>query len=177
MSQVSSGWLSDEDWRRVQSQVPILCVSLLPLQLGVAKEGWAKAVKAGFIKRATPHQGERLMLVGGRVEYCETLRAALARQIRTTLGEGVRYTVGAEVVYVAEYFPVKKRGHLFDPRQHAVAATYCFPIWGEIVVGGEASGFEWHDVEALGGGQKFGFGQDRVARACLARVAGKRWPA
>jgi ADP-ribose pyrophosphatase YjhB (NUDIX family) len=175
MGEGPEGWLSAEDWAKVQHQVPIVCVDVLPLQLAKDEAGVVSIAKVGFIERSTPHQGRRLMLVGGRVNYGETLTAALGRHIHDALGEQAKFVVSMMPVYVAQYFPTRQEGQLFDPRQHTVALTYCFAIAGELQAGGEASEFAWYDKNDWPSEDHFGFNQDQVARECLARVKNQIW--
>jgi hypothetical protein len=104
----------------------------------------------------------------------EALADGIARQIRETLGPGVRFEVprDPQPAYVAQYFTDRRATGNLDPRQHAIGMTFAVAIEGEVRCGGEAHDFAWFAVEALPGPDLWGFEQDRVARAVIARVVG-----
>ena len=163
-------WLDAADWKRTQKSVPIACVDVLPLRVSGSDAGLVDAV--GLIRRDTPHQGRRWCLVGGRLLRNETLTEAVARQVRETLGRGVRFDIeaAAQPAYVAQYFTFVRHIGCRDPRQHAVAMTFCVAIKGTPVPQGEAESFEWHAPTRLPPADEFGFDQDRVVKACLAKL-------
>ena len=68
-----AGWLSEEDWKRVQHSMPIVCADVLPARRG------RKGLEIGLIRRETPHQGTRWVTVGGRILLNEPIRKALQR--------------------------------------------------------------------------------------------------
>ncbi len=160
-------WLSDADWKRVQDSVPVACVDVLPVQMGLG----GGIARVGLIYRGTPHQGMRWCLVGGRLWRNELFSEAVGRQVRETLGAKVRFEIGTEAqpTYVAQYFTFLREAGLLDPRQHAVAMVFVVVMDGEITPAGEAAAFRWFDVASLPGKEEWGFGQDRVARECLKR--------
>src|SRR4051794_9200493 len=162
---MTTNWLSDEDWRWVQETVPVACVDALPVQTG--RDG--RITRVGLIHRDTPHQGRRWCLVGGRLWRNESFAEAAAKQIRETLGPGARFTIDphAQPAHVAQYFTHERETGLLDPRQHAVAMVFVVPIAGDIVTGGEAVMFRWFTRNELPISEEWGFGQDRVVRACL----------
>lgn len=164
-------WLSAEDYELIQNSIPIACVDIAPLRPD--KQGGIEAI--GLIFRDTPHQGRRWCLVGGRVLRNETLAAAVSRQLRQTLGDGIRFQLDsdAQPVYVAQYFPARQPVGLIDPRQHAITMNYCVEIGGEVVPQGEALEFRWFAPDSLPKPDEFGFEQDRVLKQCLARRSGR----
>ena len=162
-----STWLSDEAWKQVQASVPVACADVLPLRVidGVLRE-------VGLIYRDTPHQGRRWCLVGGRMLRNESLAEAVGRQIRETLGPGVRFAlpVDAQPAHVAQYFTERRPEGPLDPRQHAIGMTFAVAIEGEARPAGEAHDFRWFAIDALPRAEEWGFEQDRVARSVLARL-------
>ena len=162
-----AAWLDDAEWKRVQQAVPIVCVDVLPLRKG--RDG---IESVGLIYRDTPHQGRRWMLVGGRLLRNESLAEAAARQLRETLGSGVRFQIDpqAQPLYLAQYFTVARELGQVDPRQHAVTANYAIAIEGGPVASGEAISFEWFPPDRLPPRGAFGFEQDQVVEACLSRL-------
>jgi len=163
---MNRNWLGDDDWRWVQETVPVACVDVLPVQMSGV--GGAIA-RVGLIHRDTPHQGRRWCLVGGRLWRDESFAEAATRQIRETLGAGAQFHIDADAqpVYIAQYFTHEREVGLLDPRQHAVAMVFVVPIGGDIVAGGEACEFRWFGRNELPIPEEWGFGQDRVAEACL----------
>jgi hypothetical protein len=86
-----------------------------------------------------------------------------------TLGENVEPIITAEPepLYVAQYSPSGKFPFGLDPRQHSVGITFGIEIRGVPIPQGEASRFEWFDIENLPSEKEFGFNQDRAVNACL----------
>ena len=166
-----NNWLTEEDWRRVQSQVPIICVDVIPFRALPEQ-----APEIGLILRDTPHEGRRWCLVGGRVLLNEPLLGAAQRQIHETLGPGVDIVLPAATppIFIAEYLSERFDCALFDPRQHSVALTYFAGVSGEIRAQGEAFDFKWYSVAALPASSAFGFGQDTVLKECLNRAGDSR---
>jgi ADP-ribose pyrophosphatase YjhB (NUDIX family) len=125
--------------------------------------------KIGLIFRATPHQGERWCLVGGRLWRNETMAEAIARQLRETLGPGIAFSLDSDPQpqYVAQYFPAVRSVGTLDPRQHALTPTFVIPVTGDPVATGEAIDFRWFDPARLPDPHEFGFGQDLVVAGCL----------
>ena len=76
-------------------------------------------------------RGFRWCLIGGRLQYNETLNQAVAREIIEALGDKVIHKLvgGIESVKVVQYMPEIGIGEYFDPRQHAIGLTYAAEIW------------------------------------------------
>lgn len=167
---MDTSWLDAEKWHQIQQLVPIACIDILPLQLSNGDRGSVRRV--GLILRDTPHQGQRWCLVGGRLCRNESLQEAVAREIRDTLGGHAQFSLKEDIQpdYVAQYFTKCRERRGFDPRQHAVGLTFCVPIQGNIFPKGEALSFSWFDASQLPSPGEFGFNQDRIVVACLARL-------
>jgi ADP-ribose pyrophosphatase YjhB (NUDIX family) len=164
----SAVWFSAKEYARLQRTVPLACVDVLPLR----RRG-GRITHIGLIHRATPHQGRRWCLVGGRLFFGETLAEGLRRHLRETLGLAVRFRLGRhpEPLLIAQYFPRMRQGHYLDPRQHSVALTFALEVSGEHIAAGEAFDFQWFPVEALPPRRQYGFGQQRVVEQLLKRLA------
>ena len=154
-------WIPDEDWNRIQRLLPIVVVDLALL----SREN---PPKAGLIQRETPHQGIRWNLIGGRIEYGETLDDAVLRQVRLTLGENITIDApdASRPHYVAQYAPIQRPQFSFDPRKHAVGLTYAVTAHGDARPDGEALSFSWFELQSLPPRDQWGFQQDRVAENC-----------
>jgi ADP-ribose pyrophosphatase YjhB (NUDIX family) len=163
------GWLSDAQWRLVQSTVPVPCVDLLPI-----KKVGSRISGVGLIYRDTP-QGPGWCVLGGRLLRNESFKTAIARQVRETLGAEVRCISPSvpEPVLVTEYFSLKRRNALFDPRQHAIGVVFPVQLRGAITPGGEALDFRWFDLKKLPKLNAFGFGQEKVVAECIRRLQKK----
>ncbi len=164
------GWLDSDRWHEIQESVPVACVDVLPLQFEAKGKGSNTAV--GLIFRETPHQGRRWCLVGGRIFRNESLTEAVSDQLRDALGEEIQFELEQEIQphYVAQYFDIPRAIGGFDPRQHAIGLTYCVQVKGAIHARGEALSFAWFHPRRLPAPEEFGFDQDRVVAACLARL-------
>src|SRR5690348_3534196 len=139
---VHSSLLSDEEWKRIQRQLPIACVDLMPIRFSQSQPRRVEAI--GLIQRSTPHQGERWCLVGGRLRYSESLGEGLTRQVHETLGPDAQISptpaATLQPLYVAQYLPhgasgenpdEYQRGDGWDPRKHAIGLTYALELVGQ----------------------------------------------
>lgn len=171
-------WLSPSLWELIQATVPVVCVDVLPIRISPRVPNRVEAI--GLILRETPHQGQRWCLIGGRVLFGESLRKAVLRQVKETLGTHVRVYIrhDQQPVYLAEYSPNGTRPFALDPRKHAVGLTYAVRIAGSPSPRGEAISYQWFKTNKLPRSKEFGFDQDRVVYASLRlirnRLAGKR---
>ena len=159
-------WLSDDDWKRTRQTMPIACVDVVPVRMDASE-----ILAVGLIHRDTPLQGRRWCVVGGRLWRDEPLGDAIARQLRETLGDSIRFSILREPQpdYVVTYFSQPREIGLHDPRQHALTLNFVVPISGTVTPGGEALDFRWFDIDALPTADEFGFGQKLVVRECLLR--------
>ena len=126
----------------------------------------------GLIRRDTPHQGIRWCLVGGRVYRNESLQTAARRHLIDTLGESIRvkFRHPFEPLLITQYFSVRRKNELYDPRQHAVALVFPVNVGGEIQARNEAREFRWFRVNDLPSPRAFGFGQQHVLQSALKRL-------
>ncbi len=164
------GWLPLSRWKLVQQSVPIVCVDLMPIR--ICSNGGDEIEEVGLIFRDTPHQGRRWCLVGGRLLYGESVHQAICRQVRETLGRGVKVHLreNQQPIYIAQYSPHPKQPFALDPRQHAVGLTFAARISGVPAAAGEALRYQWFPVGKLPARSEFGFGHDRLVRTCLRRL-------
>ena len=171
MSQPLPGqtWLDETTWHQVQELVPIACVDIIPLRTPASSD----SMSIGLIRRHTPHQGERWCVVGGRVLRNESLAEAVTRHLHETLGSEIDFDTSSAPLFIAEYFTTRRPGFLYDPRQHAIAATYAFEIRGEPRASGEASRFQWFHSASLPPRDEFGFQQDLVVEKALTALGVK----
>lgn len=159
-------YLDNTRWEWVQRVLPIAVIDIL------AVEGDAADSRIGLIRRSTPHQGERWNLVGGRIQYGETIGDAIKRELRDALGGAVAVDVtdDEQPAYLAQYGPWQRPPFSLDPRKHAVGLTFVLPIDGVVDPQGEARDFAWFPPHRLPTPAKWGFEQDRVAAAALRSV-------
>ncbi len=155
------GWLSESDYDKVRHQVAIACTDVVCYRL--RDDG----LQIGLIERRVPVADDWQLgwaLVGGRVLLHETVADAIARHVRSTLGP---YSLARldllevdEPVAVEQYFPWRRPGYAYDPRQHSIALTYALEVPGEVTPQGEALDFRWFATDALP--HEIGFGQARA---------------
>lgn len=155
-------WIPDAEWDAIQRVLPIVVVDVVPLDGG-------DPPRVGLITRATPHQGPRWNLVGGRIAFGETLGEAVRREVTSALGPAARVEVddAMQPDYIGQYGPFERAPFSTDPRKHAVGLTYALTVTGEVAAGNEALAFQWFDLEGLPKRALWGFEQDRVAEQCL----------
>ncbi|WP_377641827.1 DUF4916 domain-containing protein [Oryzobacter terrae] len=150
-------WLDDDDWNRVERSIPVACVDVLPVRFG-----GAGVVEVGLIRRATPHQGQRWCLVGGRVRRGESLAQSAVRELTTALDLPRPVDVTAfegQAPLIAQYLPDAVAPGLHDPRKHAIAMTFTAEVPTVLGVrGDEATSFRWFAPEELDA-SVVGFGQ------------------
>jgi ADP-ribose pyrophosphatase YjhB (NUDIX family) len=159
--------LSDDKWEEVQSLMPIACVDLL---LWTRHAG---AVKVLLIERVGPDSLTGWTLVGGRIELDETVEEAAARHLAQTLGAEVQIR-GMDERFpdaVWQYFRGHRDGYGFDPRKHAVAATYVAEVLGRVEIGGEAIGHRLFALESLPSRRDFAFGQGELVHRLVHAVS------
>ncbi|HTW39695.1 MAG TPA: DUF4916 domain-containing protein [Thermoplasmata archaeon] len=168
-------WLGDDDWAWLQRTIPIAHVDVLPVRYGRARSAGVSDV--GLIRRLCPTRGAgwglRWSLLGGRIQYGDSIRASVGRQLRETLGRGVavRGTIPWEPTTVSQYFPRPRRDFLRDPRKHAVSFVYAVELRGTPRPQGEARAFRWFPVGRLPPHSAMGFENWKVVDRCLANLA------
>ena len=159
-----AGYVDDPElYARIRRLVPIACIDVLPVQDG----------RLGLIRRDVPG-GQGWNMVGGAVVHGETLADALARHVKSTLGDGVSWT---EPDYsrpdaLGEYFPDERPGFGWDPRKHAIATTYCLALSGPVDPRNEARDFRWFDRDTVPPPGQIGFGQWHVIEPLARRLWG-----
>lgn len=155
-----SNWLTDEEWSKVENQVPILCVDALPLRC-------RSSTQVGLILRDTPTQGRRWCFVGGRVRLDESVKGALGREWKSAFGVPISIATAISAPHLVEYQRTERNDGPFDTRKHAVSATFGVVINDTPnVTGGEALAFRWFDAESLTG-TLMGFGQNAIVSELL----------
>jgi ADP-ribose pyrophosphatase YjhB (NUDIX family) len=161
------GPLSQEVWDQIQNTVPIACVDVL-----ATRKASSGALEVGLIFRTTPHEGQRWCLIGGRLLRKDSFQSAVLRELSSALGPLVHCVVPsfAQPIFVAEYFPEKQPGRLFDPRRHAIGLTFAIEIDGTLRPEGEALDFQWFSPNGLPPEASFGFGQHIVVVECIRRL-------
>jgi ADP-ribose pyrophosphatase YjhB (NUDIX family) len=153
-------WIPDDKYRQVLELVPMPTVDVLPC---LADE---RGGSIGLILRDDAEGGKGWNLVGGGVRRGESIAEAAARHVAETLGEGFTWRRDdfSAPDTLGEYFPERRDGHPYDPRKHAIAATYVIlPEGTEAEVGGEALEFGWFPL-AGDLPSPIGFGQEAVIR-------------
>jgi ADP-ribose pyrophosphatase YjhB (NUDIX family) len=160
-------WLSSSDWKFVQSAMPVACVDVLPVRFSPSRRGKLETV--GLILRDTPQEQLKWCLIGGRLLYGEPLDTGVRRQVELTLGPRVRSSLrfAQQPLYVAQYSPTGRKPFSLDSRQHSLGLTYTVEFKGEPIPAGEARLFQWFAPDDLPRPRQFGFGQDKIVRACI----------
>ena len=168
-------WIPEAQYEYITAHVPIACVDLIPL----SPEGLV-----GLIRRETYEGGQGWCLVGGAVRRNESLLDAVLRHATSDLE--MRHPLDPAAVQrfqVFEYFTVRRRGALYDPRKHAISLTHVAVLKGSVSAsaGGEALEFRWFTPASLQErglerqtGTGFGFGQGRVVAEVLEALADDR---
>ncbi|MDT0185745.1 DUF4916 domain-containing protein [Microbacterium oleivorans] len=140
-------YLPDDVYALIEKSVPILCVDFFPFE--VAPEG---GERVGLILRHSPF-GDVWCHLGGRVHRGESLRAAVDRHARDTLGVSVELPCD-QPDYVYQWFPADiaptdGTAHGDDPRKHSVGLTYLTRLAGVPTPRNEALDFRFFPVDAL----------------------------
>lgn len=147
-------WIPDDEYARIRTLVPIVCVDLLPLS--------PEENRVGLILRDTYGGGRGWCMVGGAVMINESLEEALDRHVRSSLGDDVQFEpTKARHHRAFQYFSQRRPGELFDPRKHAVALAFSGVVSGPVKPRGEALDFKWFPKGRLPAGWQFGFEQNR----------------
>jgi hypothetical protein len=144
-------YLPDELYAVIEKSVPIVCVDILPVE---RSDG--RTTRVGLIRRHSPF-GEVWCHLGGRVQYGETIGAAIERHLSDALsGVGTRLGDDPQPQHVYQWFPdgIAPAGQLefgHDPRKHSVALSFAVELEGipTVTVGGEALEFGYWPLEEL----------------------------
>ncbi|HZG84937.1 DUF4916 domain-containing protein [Paenibacillus sp.] len=165
-------WIEEEQWNKIQQQIPIVCVDILAVKEGTSESG---RLMLGLILRETPHEGPKYCTVGGRLLYRESLQDGIRRQLEDALGSNIQYKLSSDLqpAYVAQYYPgtaVREGFDAVDPRKHAIGLTYTIEISGEPMPRREALDFKWFTVDELLANEDIGFHQKSVILACMDRL-------
>jgi hypothetical protein len=135
------GWLSEEELYEARRRLPMVYVEALPVRLDPL--GYVSEIGLLYLADGDGHL--RRTLVSGRVQYRETVRAALMRHLEKDLGPLALPQLPPSITpfTVAEYFPSPSETGLTDDRQHAVALAYLVPVTGECQPRGDALELSW----------------------------------
>jgi ADP-ribose pyrophosphatase YjhB (NUDIX family) len=153
LSGVTDGWLSDEDYDRVQRSVPIACVDFVP----VRRDAGGAVVQIGLIRRHTPFDGKTMWChLGGRVNRDETIAEALRRHGQVITGGTLHFDVGNRPLAVMEWFAEPHVTAVLqgsDPRKHSIGLCYVAEAVGEFEArpGSEALAFDWFRPDDVAG--------------------------
>lgn len=139
------GWLPEEQLEAARQSVPMLYVQALPVVL----DPLGTVTEIGLLLRANEEGSIVRSFVSGRVNYRETLRAALLRHLEKDLGPLAMPQLPASLTpfTVAEYFPHPSPSGLTDDRQHAVALVYVVPVHGDCQPRQDALEVSWMSPE------------------------------
>jgi ADP-ribose pyrophosphatase YjhB (NUDIX family) len=135
--------LSAADYRHIQKSVPIVSIDALPYRIHRGR------VQVGLISRDDLVGGSGYAMIGGRILRGEAVAVAVARQLVSTLGEGVSFrSLDVERVpdAIGQYFPDSRPGFPDDPRQHSIGLSWLVAVDGELTPQGEATAFTWFDL-------------------------------
>lgn len=140
-----SGYLSEDLYKSVTQNVPIICVDTIP----VVKID--DQLAPGMIVRATGSQAGKLTVLGGRIFHSERIQDAMHRHLKTDLSvDSFTYFNGLseeKPFMVQQYFMqdrIDSDQYGFDPTKHALALTYLLMVDPEqINPQNEASDILW----------------------------------
>ncbi len=101
--------------------IPVPCVDVLRVRKAAGGN-----IEVGLIYRDTRHQGSYWCIIDGYLLRTGSLRAAVTRENRDSLGKTVRcfFDGGGYALFVAEYFFRRAKGNLLTSRQHASGLTF-----------------------------------------------------
>jgi ADP-ribose pyrophosphatase YjhB (NUDIX family) len=148
------GWIPPPEYARITARVPIVCVDLVAIS---ESEG----LRVGLINRPTYDGARGWCLIGGSVRRNETLAYSEASD-----------SSSLKFLQVFEYFSEPELGPLYDPRKHAVSATFVGRLRGTPAVQDNLDGataFAWFAPDQLND-LEFGFGQRSVIDTYLDRL-------
>ncbi len=169
--EVSHDWLSEQDIAQARARVPIVYVQAVPVRL----DDLGQLTHVGLLLTIMPDRTMSRAVVGGRVNFGERLRDALARHLQNDLGPLAlpRLPPSITPFTVAEYFPNPEISGFHDPRQHAVSLVYVIPIDGDPEPSRAALDFAWMRPEEVVDPaviDEMNLGQDRLVRRALAHM-------
>lgn len=164
-------WLDPEELAHIRRRLPVTYVHGLPVRRGDDGE----VERIGLLLRTLDNGALGREIVGGRVKFHESIRAALLRHAENDLGHLALPTVPLSLTpyHVAEYFPTEAVSPYYDPRQHAVALCYVLPVIGDCTPRGDALSIDWlTPQEAVSDAiaAEMRHGQQHIVRAGLAHL-------
>lgn len=170
-TQVSTGWLSEEDLEVVRANVPIVYVDAVPVRVDAA----GIVTHVGLLLRLAADGSISRMVVSGRVLFGERVRDALMRHCEKDLGPLAlpQVPVNPAPFTVVEYFPDPERSGFYDPRHHAVSLAYVVPVEGDCEPTQEALDLHWFTPDEAVSSEvclQMTGGNDRLVRLALAHV-------
>jgi 8-oxo-dGTP diphosphatase len=114
------------------------------ITLGVGAVVWNADNEVLLIRRSKPPRQNEWSLPGGRVEFGETLRAAVTREVREETGLAIEI-VG--LIDVAELLPDRATG---AAGTHYVLVDFCArPLSGNVVAASDALDARWFSTDEL----------------------------
>ncbi len=166
-----TGWLANDQLENIRANVPLVYVDAVPVRVDEV----GVVTHIGLLLRQAADGTISRMVVTGRVNYGERVRAALLRHIEKDLGPVALPRIPPEVApfTVVEYFPDSDISGFHDPRHHAVSLAFIVPVDGDCQPTQEALDLGWYTpAEAMSDDvrREMTGGRDRLIRLALAHV-------
>lgn len=164
-------WFEDAELARLRRQLPIPYVNAIPVRVGEA----GNVERIGLLLRTLDDGTLGREIIGGRIRFHESIRAALLRHAENDLGPMALPVIPPAIApfHIAEYFPTEGASLLHDPRQHAIAMCFIMEVRGECTPRADALCLDWLTPEETLRADivgELGHGQVHILRAALTHL-------
>src|SRR5690625_303291 len=123
------GWLDETELAAARARLPMIYVEAIPVRL----DDFGRVVQVGLLYRADASGHFRYTFVSGRVQYMQSARDALMRDLVKDLGPLAVPPLAMSLApfSVGRFFPYASSSGLTEDRQHAIALCYVVPVRGD----------------------------------------------
>lgn len=147
-------FLPKEQYALIEQTIPLVCVDFIPVETQ-SDAAATRPTRLGLIRRESPF-GRVWCHLGGRILRGESVRGALFRHARDTLGTSLDLPADPQPLDVFQWFPPNDTptdvdAHGEDPRKHAVALSFLVRMTGDPRPRSEALEFQYFSPDGLPG--------------------------
>ncbi len=170
-TRTATGWLAPDDLEQARAQLPMVYIDAIPVRV----DGSGVVTEVGLLLRVAADGSISRMVVSGRVQYGERVRAALMRHLEKDLGPLALPDLPASPApfTIVEYFPSPEVSGFHDPRHHAVSLAFLVPVSGDCSPTQKALDLTWFTTAEAVSEQvrsQMTGGHDRLIRLALAHA-------
>lgn len=164
-------WFDDAEFSQLRRRIPIPYVNAIPVRVGES----GNVERIGLLLRSLDDGTLGREVVGGRIRFHESIRAALMRHAENDLGPMALPVIPPAIApfHIAEYFPTEGSSLLYDPRQHAISMCFILEVRGECTPRADALSLDWltpEETQREDIVSELCHGQEHILRVALAHL-------